>query len=65
MNMHPMRPARKPNEPRKISLKTPSRPHLVIKDINHPLSAPIAIPAMAYRTKPKITTIKGVGNTGI
>ena len=47
MNMHPMKPARKPNEPRKMFFGSPCGPPLVINEINHPLSAPIAIPEMA------------------
>jgi hypothetical protein len=58
-----MKPARKPNDPRKMSLKSPFGPHLVNNEVTHPLNAPIAIPATAYRAKQRITTIKGGWNT--
>jgi hypothetical protein len=57
MNMQPMKPAKKPKGPRKAFLKTPFGPHLVINEASHPLSAPIAIPAMAHKTKPIKTTV--------
>jgi hypothetical protein len=60
-----MKPAKKPNDPRKMFLKIPFGPHLVINEVSHPLSAPIAIPAMAHRTSAKTTTIRGTGSTWI
>ena len=63
MKMHPMKPAKNPNDPRKLSLKIPFAPHLVINAVSHPVSAPPAIPAMARRTKPNITKMKETGYT--
>jgi serine protease inhibitor ecotin len=45
--------------------KTRFEPHLVIDEVSHPLSAPIAVPATAYTIKEIATTMGETGNTRI
>jgi hypothetical protein len=62
--MHPMKATKEPSDPRKMFLKTPFGPHFVTKEVSHPLSAPITIPAVAQRTSAKITNVTGTANMG-